>query len=90
MSGEILLTTGTRKRPSWKHSRITDTSFPGAEYAQLEMLESIRNVMEEIKGSQMLQCDVAQAIKGMHEETRRTRLILARMDRRLAKVEKLK
>lgn len=68
-------------RPTW--------AYTGADN-QLEMLESIRNVLEDVKGSQMLQCDVAQAIKRMEVEARQTRLILARIDRRLAKVEKLR
>jgi hypothetical protein len=35
--------------------------------AQLEMLESIRNVLEDIRGSQMLQCDVRHAIMDIRE-----------------------
>jgi hypothetical protein len=90
MSGEITIRDGVRKRPSWNHGRNSSESFPGVENAQLEMLESIRNVCESILGSQMLQCDVALAIKRTEMEARKTRLILARIDRRLAKVEKLR
>ena len=47
------------------------------------MLESCRNVLELIARSQMMQCDVAHAIKDMAKTIRR-------IDRRLAKVEKLR
>jgi hypothetical protein len=51
--------------------------------AQLEMLSSIRNMLETINQSQMLQCDVAGAIKKMART-------LDRIDKRLAKLENAK
>jgi hypothetical protein len=70
---------GVKTRPCFKYDyegRTFDSS-------QLEMLESIRNTLEAIHGSQMLQCDVARAIKGLAETVKR-------IDRRLAKVEGMK
>lgn len=90
MSSAVNVGNGKYVRPSWNHSRPAGEAWPGMENAQLEMLESIRNVLEDVKGSQMLQCDVAGAIKRMESEARQARLILARIDRRLAKVEKLR
>lgn len=53
-------------RPTWDHQNPRDV---GAGYI-LEMLESIRNVCEEIKNTQTLQCDVAYAIKAIPKELR--------------------
>lgn len=66
-------------RPEWIYERKT----PGndLELAKLEMLESIRNMLEDIRQSQMMQCDVARAIKRMSDA-------VIRIDKRLAKVEK--
>lgn len=50
--------------------------------AQLEMLESIRNTMEAVHRSQMLQCDVAHAIKDMAIQIRGLRRDLAKRRKR--------
>lgn len=48
-------------RPSWDYQgRILNQR--GLAIDTLEMLESVRNVLEAIQKSQMLQCDVAGAI----------------------------
>lgn len=49
----------------------------------VQLLESTRNVLEGIQQSQMLQCDVAHAIKDIAKTLRR-------IDRRLAAFEELK
>lgn len=53
------------ERPSWLYpknqSELTSV---------LEMLESVRNVLEDIRSSQMMQCDVAHAIKSIAPEIR--------------------
>lgn len=83
MSSEILIG-GEYKRPHWNHTRIRGIDkFPGHPNAELEMLESIRNVLEDIQRAQTLQCDVAHAIKDMAKTLRR-------IDRRFAKVKELK
>lgn len=83
MSGETKIYYGTGssslERPSWKYNREGRT----LELCQLEMLESCRNVLEDIQRSQMLQCDVAHAIKDMAKTLRR-------IDKRLMAVEKLR
>lgn len=84
MAGEVTQRKNGRDseaRPSWVYEGKQ-------EFLQLEMLESVRNVLDSIRSSQMLQCDVAWAIKGIQSEMQKTRQILARIDRRLAKVEK--
>ena len=86
MSGEIeVKRRGQVKqvRPVWSHCRTDHQEYPGTEQASLEMLESCRNVLELISRSQMLQCDVRHAILDMAKTIRR-------IDRRLAKVEKLR
>jgi hypothetical protein len=88
MSSNIHVQNGTTPdkyiRPAWKYIRPDDKGSGGTiELSQLEMLESVRNVLEDIQRSQMLQCDVAYAIKDMAKTLRR-------IDRRLAKVEKLR
>ena len=78
MSGEVTRRrNGVDKqvRPTWAYTENSRNDT--------EMLESIRNVMDDIQRSQMLQCDVAHAIKDMAKTLRR-------IDRRLAKVEKLR
>jgi len=71
----------TWERPHWIFNR--GESFPGYDSAQLEMLESIRNCMEQIRDSQMLACSVAHDIA-------RLRKAAERIDRRLAETQKLK
>lgn len=76
MSGKITVKRGgvlAERRPSWQHVRPADQEWPGIDKAQLEMLESIRNLLEVIERAQD-----------------RTRIALERIDRRLAKVEKLR
>jgi hypothetical protein len=60
------------QRPTWAYTGTNQ---------QLEMLESIRNTLEAIQRSQMLQCDVRHAIIDLAKTVRR-------IDRRLAKMEK--
>ena len=86
MSGEIeikRLGRAASRRPAWQHSRPDEQEYPGDGKATVEMLESCRNVLELIARSQMMQCDVAHAIKEMAKTIRR-------IDRRLARVEKLR
>ena len=68
---------GKYERPTWRHTP-TEVSF-----ASLEMLESCRNVLEQIADSQMLQCSVAGDIRKM-------RIALEKIDRRLAKERPLR
>ena len=88
MSSSIEVKNGSKPitwtRPAWFYIRPDDEGIEGSvDLSQLEMLESCRNVLEDIRNSQMMQCDVAHAIKHMADT-------LARIDRRLAKLEKLK
>lgn len=64
-------------RPTWTYDK---EGWPGFDYATLWMLESIRDNMEQLNRSQMLQCDVAHAIKDLAKTLRR-------IDRRIAKLE---
>lgn len=80
----------TKTVPGWQHSRPDDRDYPGHESAQVEMLESIRNVLIDIKNSQMLQCDVRSMICEIRTNTERTRIALEKIDRRLVKVEAAK
>jgi hypothetical protein len=88
MAGEI-----TRRRngkdsqylPTWAYGETQDTAAQN-----LEMLESVRNVLIDIKNSQMLQCDVRSMIQSIQYNTEQTRIMLKRIDRRLAKVEATK
>jgi hypothetical protein len=81
MSSNITSAHG-EERPSWNYRRKPkgESQWQSYEQAQLEMMESARNVLEDIRRSQMLQCDVAHAIKDMAKTLRR-------IDRRLAKLE---
>ena len=92
MSGEVQRKNSDKPanlvRPSWLYKRTgsgDDTAL-----SQLEMLESCRNVLEKIANSQMLQCDVRTMIAEIRYSAERTRKALERIDRRLAKVEKLR
>ena len=69
---------GKYERPTWRYTPPTEVSF-----ASLEMLESCRNVLEQIADSQMLQCSVAGDIRKM-------RIALEKIDRRLAKERPLR
>lgn len=62
----------TSVRPSWDYK----DGLP--QHNVLEITESVRNVLEDIQRSQMLQCDVAHAIKDIAKTLRR-------IDRRMAK-----
>lgn len=93
MSGEIKISkngTVRDQRPAWRHNRPAGNDYPGDNNASLEMLESIRNVLEDINKSQMLQCDVRQMILELRFNSERTRKAIERIDRRLAKAEKLR
>ena len=84
---------GKARRPEWNYTRGRKKpgEWPGMDsIANLEMLESVRNVLEDVRGSQMLQCDVAHAIKNMARATEELGKTLRRIDRRLAKLESLK
>ncbi len=68
-------------RPSFNHrskNRVYQSSL-------CELVESSRNVLEDIQKSQMLQCDVAHAIKFMSLDIADIAKTLRRIDRRLAK-----
>lgn len=78
MSSEIDTGRGS-ERPHWQYTRpAVGRKWESYEKHTLEMLESARNVLEDIQRSQMLQCDVAHAIKDIAKTLRR-------IDRRLAK-----
>ena len=68
---------GKYERPTWRYTS-TEVRF-----ASLEMLESCRNVLEQIADSQMLQESVAVDIRKM-------RIALEKIDRRLAKERPLR
>lgn len=59
-------------RPAWNYVG-TATGIAGVDLWQLEMLESIRNAIEALQQSQMLQCDVAHAIKAMARDIHKLR-----------------
>jgi hypothetical protein len=69
----------TGHRPSWNYQ---NNSGANQQSQQLEMLESARNVLEQIRNSQMLQCDVAGAIRESARELRRCRITLEKIARR--------
>lgn len=88
MNGEIQVKNGIKptewKRPAWIYVRPnSDGTGATMDLSNLEMLESIRNVLEDVKNSQMLQCDVRGAIIRMSRA-------VERIDKRLAKLENLK
>lgn len=58
------------ERASWRYSRQRGV-YPGDASAQLEMMESIRNVLEDISRSQMLQCSVASDIREIRRAAQR-------------------
>jgi hypothetical protein len=74
---------GKFNRPSWNYTKGPNGGWPGHDSASVEMLESIRNAVETLGQSQIMQCDVAHAIKSMSK-------VIARIDRRLAKLEGMK
>lgn len=55
-------------RPSWNYRG--GKAWVDQDNATLQMLESIRNVCEDIQKSQTLQCDVAHAIKDLAKSVR--------------------
>jgi hypothetical protein len=62
---------GQPGRPTWNYTREKDRREEGANFQDiLEMTESVRNVLEDIQKSQMLECDIALAIKGMAGDIR--------------------
>ena len=75
---------GKYERPTWRHTSTRGRiPFMEVSFASLEMLESCRNVLEQIADSQMLQCSVAGDIRKM-------RIALEKIDRRLAKERPLR
>lgn len=71
-------------RPSWNHNALGNEEAADRDWnaAQLEMLESIRNAIETVGRSQMLQCDVAHALKETRDEIRGLRRDLKRKRRK--------
>lgn len=57
-------------KPHWERPQWDYGTKPHRNWYVLEMTESVRNVCEQIRDSQMMQCDVASAIKGMLCELR--------------------
>lgn len=55
---------------------------PSMDTAQLATLMDLRDELKEIKRSQMLQCDVAAAIKAMAVDIRKMRIAIDRKHRR--------
>lgn len=64
---------------------VLDDKSPGFPGAQLGVLMDLRDELKEIKRSQMLQCDVAFAIKAMAADIRKMRIAVDRKRRRRAK-----
>lgn len=77
---------GERVRPSWNYLSLVHTHAPreseDSVYAVLEMTESVRNAIEELGRSQMLQYDVAHAIKATLKEIRGLRRDLQKRRRK--------
>jgi hypothetical protein len=71
---------GEDVRPSFNFSKSSGYSH---ESITAQLAESTRNVLEDIQRSQMLQCDVAHAIKDIAKTLRR-------IDRRLAQMQEAK
>lgn len=55
-------------RPAWNYVGTLESRETGTN--QLEMMESARNVLEQIRDSQVLQCAVAQNIAAVLREIR--------------------
>jgi hypothetical protein len=72
---------GKNIRPNFNHREVEGGY--GFDACTAQLMESARNVLEDIAKSQMLACDVAHAIKDMAKTLRR-------IDRRLAKLEEMK
>lgn len=70
---------GGTKRPAWAYAKNTQGDH---DTQMLEMAESIRNAIEQLNRSQMLQCDVAYAIKGIEKELRGLRRDLKKKKRK--------
>lgn len=68
---------GKMVRPSFRHNDMGHAYNNQEVIAQLA--ESSRNVLEEIARSQMLQCDVARAIKAMLRELKGLRRDLRKL-----------
>ena len=94
MGAEVQRDGGEYIRPTWRYTTKRKQgggyTYPGDEIAQLEMLESIRNMLERIAASQMLQCDVRSAIYDIRNGQRRAQSqdearFLERMARRVRK-----
>lgn len=62
-----------------------DDKSPGFPGAQLGVLMDLRDELKEIKSSQMLQCNVALAIRAMAEDIRKMRIAMDRKRRRRQK-----
>lgn len=73
---------GTQRRP-----RYTYPASMTWDQCQLAMQEDIRNVLEQVRDSQMLRCDVAHAIKSMAREMRKVRIAVEKLAGRKRCVE---
>ena len=69
---------GVLGRPAWNYLRKGEEVGGANQQDVLEMIESVRNAIEQLGKSQMLQCDVALAIKGMAREMQGLRRDLKR------------
>lgn len=68
-------------RPNFTYHESPANSY-SHEATQSQLLESIRNCLEQIRDSQMLKCDVAHAIKTMRRDIAGLRRDLKRKKRR--------
>lgn len=71
-------------RPAFNHSASTGANSHGErtwerEQIIAQMVEDIRNVLEQIRDKQMLQCDVRGEIFSLLREARRTNRLLERI-----------
>jgi hypothetical protein len=63
-------------RPTFNWQPQDEKGFHETESCIGQLTEDVRNVLEEIRDKQMLQCDVRAMIQSLLNETRRTRRVL--------------
>lgn len=73
---------GIDHRPKWNYINTDSGNTQPGPRDILEMTESVRNTLEQIRDSQMLQCDVASAIKDMAKQISLLRRDLKRKRRK--------
>lgn len=73
--------TTSDERPQFSFHRPPGGSY-SFEHITAELAEDSRNLLEKIRDSQMMQCDVANAIKSMSREMRLCRLALQKIAKR--------